>query len=447
MLQEKIFICGDNLLAHPVSYLFHLDGDVSRGEPDNKALKNKSLAIADCRLLTAARIADCQSKIESAGTPLLLLCPAQDHIDALADQVGLMPLVPAAAILIESRENSAGLTNYSVRALNYTVLPSGLNEFSGESKVAEEGTAPQVSGSGAECACIDFSVLGGILVDPAAADMFKTHVEVAMDGGSGDDEQSAIPTGLKYFLHNFNASVPFTYAYGTTKNKSAGSADFTWTVWGFLNESKDETSQVLVVEGRLNLNAGSLHANTSCDRGFVNCYLKGTLEAPMDEKAFVPVSGSGTFTGSVKIPISYKSPTGGYQIWEYEGGVANTVTSWKCTSISSGTKLGAEWSMSKPVDGADVNSTWSNAFDFWGHVNGMPGASTGALSVNSIAAWFTKSLKSGNVAVQGSFGWEGYRFFGGNCSPGMYWSIHAEGIYFYNVNPGFIVDFSPITPS
>ena len=83
----------------------------------------------------------------------------------------------------------------------------------------------------------------------------------------------------------------------------------------------------------------------------------------------------------------------------------------------------------------------------WGHVGDLTGASSGSLNVNSMSAWETSSLQSGSVYVGGNFGWQGARFWGSSCSPGMYWKINANWNYYYNWNPGFTVDFSSLQPS
>lgn len=445
MIQQQVFVCGDGLLAHPVSFLFHLGNEARHGKPDQKALSHVRLVVADCRSAASGDVAAWTRDGLAAGKPVLLLCPGVDALASLKGTVGILPANGVAALLISSSQNASGLTDFQVHALQYSAVADGVGRADAPSKAATENKAPPAADTPIACACIDFESLGSAFVSPAAADLFKVHVEKAMDGWRPRTLADAPPTGLKYFTQVFTSTSPFTYK-GDVSNGS-GAATFTWTVWGFLNQTQQTSSQYLVVEGRISVSAGSLHSNDECDRGYGNAYVQGTLAAPMQAFSFVPTSGDGTFSGTVSIPISYKSPTGGYQIWTYSGSVNNTVNSWSCKSISSGANLGAQWWMNSPCNGSNVPDDWDDAFSTWGHVGDLTGASSGSLDVNSIAAWFTPTLLTGYQTVTGNFGWEGVRFWGSSCSPGMYWKINAAWNWFYNNNPGFSVDFTPINPS
>ena len=446
MIQDSVFVCGASLLAHPVSYLFHLGENVRRGTPDADALEGARLVLADCRTAAAGDVAQWLGSGLDAGKPVLLLCPSADTLAALDGKLGLLPLTASAALLVSASRNPSGQRNYRVHALEYSATPTGSLSAEAPSKAAE-GSGPKGAADAAiPCACIDFAALGSAFVDPAAADLFKVQVEKAMDPRHAAEVYDSPPTGLKYFTHVYNTSRSFTYSQGGTPNPGAGVANFTWTVWGFLNQTQQSNSQYLVVEGRISVSPGTLYSNTECDRGFGNAYVQGTLTAPMQAYNFVPTSGDGSFSGTVSIPISYKSPTGGYLIWNYSGSVNNSITSWSCKSISSGESLGAEWWMTSPCNGSNVDDDWDDAFTFWGHVNDLTGASSGSLDVNSVSAWVSNTLLTGNQTVNGNFGWQGVRFWGSSCSPGMYWATNAGWNWFYNVNPGFSVDFTPINP-
>ena len=151
-------------------------------------------------------------------------------------------------------------------------------------------------------------------------------------------------------------------------------------------------------------------------------------------------------TGSVTIPISYLNPLGGYDIWNYEGSVNNTISSWSGSADSSGATLGGKYWMTSPCNGSDMNDTWQDAFTTWGHVKDLPAASTNTLSANSISAWVSNSILSGNQSVSGLFQWFASWLYGSNHSPGMYWTWHAYINGSFSWQPGFTVDFSPITP-
>lgn len=448
MIQQQIFVCGDGLLSHPVSYLFHLGEETPRGRPDGAALEKTRLILADCRTTEAAQTAEWVSQGLRADRPILLLCPSPDTLSALRGIVGILPQRSVAALLISASRNASGLTDFRVEALEYSAVAAGAAAADAPSRAALEHDRMPTDDPAVACACIDFASLGSAFVDPAAADLFKVHVERAMDRrhGSSIVLDNTPPTGLRYFLQTFTTTYSFTYSQGGTSNKGAGAATFTWTVWGFLNQTQQGNSQYLVVEGRISVNAGSLHANDECDRGFGNAYVLGTLTAPMSPQAFVPTSGSGSFSGTVSIPISYKSPTGGYQIWTYTGSISNTVDKWSCKSISSGASLGAQWWMTDPCDGSNIPDKWKDAFSTWGHVGDFSGATSGSLDVNTISSWVSNTLLTGYQSVSGSFGWEGVRFWGSSCSPGMYWKINAGWTWYSNYNPGFSVDFSPINP-
>src|SRR5215471_6068497 len=447
MIQQEIFVCGESILSHPVTFLFHLDDSVHKGEPTKKVLADLKLVIADCRVALAKKIAEWVDVALSVHKPVLLLCPDADTLADLHKHVGVLPILPVAALLIKRTKNESGLMNFAVDALDYSETESKSGSDSGPSRSGAREKKPASAASQMECACTDYATLSRVFVDASAVDTFKMKVETAMEKKEGlAPRDGTPPTGLKYFLHVFSTNFSFTYSGAGASNKP-GNATFTWTVWGFLNQTAQSNSQYLSVEGRINVYAGELHRNDSCDRGFGNAYVRGTLTAPMNALAFVPTSGSGDFSGTVDIPISYKSPLGGYQIWNYNSSMNNKIDSWSCKAISSAASLGAQWWMNRPCDGSNVPDKWKDAFSFWGHVHDFTGASSGSLDVNSISAWVTPTLLTGYQTISGDFSWEGAHFWGSSCSPGMYWGINAYWMWFYNANPGFRVDFTPINPS
>ena len=447
MIQDSIFVAGTGMLAHPVSYLFHLQPGVANGDPSSA--KDKLLVIADCRLHSPDEIAAWLDATDTTRSAVLLLCPNSTHMEMVSARFAITPIVPPAALLIRSRLREDGAPHHFVRALQYTATMGSTDEAEANSAAADKAGRTPPPEHPMDCDCTDFEALGKVFVSPEAVDSFKLAVEHAMEGSLPQDTEPQPPTGLKYILTSFTSNIPFTYSQGGKSNKGAGSADFTWTVWGFLFQSASENKQILYVGGALNLSAGTLYSNDDCDRGFGNTYLTGTLNAPspFTKIDFDPSSGSGSWSGSMTIPISYKSPTGGYQIWNFDQSFSNSVSSWDVKSVSSGNNLGAMWWMTSPCDGSNVSDQWKHAFSTWGHVGSLTGASSGSLDVNSMAAWQTTTLQSGNVYLPGNFGWQGARFWGSSCSPGMYWKINAGWTWYSNQNPGFTVNFASLQPS
>jgi len=449
MIQQHLFVCGNGLLSHPVSFLFHLDSSVAKGTPDKAAIGKRLLVIADCRTATATDVAGWVDSSLAADKPVLLLCPSVETLAALKGRVGILPETAVAALFLRGRRNASGLVSYRVHALEYAAISEGSDTAQADSAAAAQGQAPKTDDTAVECACIDFVSLGSALVGPAAADQFKVYVEREIDPKNvATPDDNTPPTGLKHFMHVLSSTTPFTYSGGGVSNKSAGAMTRTWTVWGFLGQSEQGNSQYLVVESRISTNAGSLYANDARDRGFGNSYVQGTLTAPMSAYAFVPTSGDGTFSGTVSIPISYNSPTGGYQLWTYTGSVNNTVSSWACKSISSDASLGAQWWMTSPCDGSNIPDKWEDAYDsFWGHVNDFTGASSGSLDVNTISAWVSNTVLSGSQTVNSKYEWQGVRFWSSECNWLWCGIMHKPSLNSWSVSLSCSVDFTPIIPS
>jgi hypothetical protein len=447
MIGESIFVCGKGVLSHPVSFLFHLGVGTAHGVPTAKSLgDSKRLVLADCRNAKSADVASWTETALAAGKPVLLLCPSLDTIEALKGKVGILPTSASAALLVASHKNPTGLMNFDVRSLEYALFPTSSETVEGPSELAKQNGKKPEAEPQLSCVCTDFETLTNAFVSPESAEHFKCQVEKLMDHRYKPVVlDTSPPTGLKYFLNTFTPQSPFTYSCSGNSNGS-GTIAFTWTVWGFLNQTATSNSQYLVVDARISLSPGSLYSNDECNRSYGNAALQGTLTAPMSPQAFVPTSGNGSFSGTVTIPISYKSPTGGYQIWTFTDSMSNTVDSWSCTTVSAGSALGGYWWMTSPCDGSNLSGSWSDAFNTWGHVGDLTSASTGSLDVNSISAWVSNNILSGYQSVNGSFSWTSAGFWGSSCSPGLYWKINACWPGF-NWSPGFSVDFTPIQPS
>lgn len=439
MIANAVFVCGKGLLAHPVSYLFHLPSDAGRGAPNQAALGDRRLVLVDCRLHAAQDVAVWVSDSLAHRLPVLLLCPSADTLSALKGRVGILPDVPGAAMLIAARENSCGLTNFEVSTLEYTLVPVGIQSLTDPDAAGHE--APEI-----ECACTEFAELSNVFVPPEAVDAFKIRVERAMDGEfAAGPQQNSPPNAVKHFFHIITQISPFTYSSDGVTN-GAGALNFTWMVWGFLSQSEKGNSQYLSVEGAISLSSGKLANNDQCKRGFGNANLSVTLTAPMSYWGSAPTGGGGNFTGTVAFPVSYKRETGGYLTWNYSASVNNAVTSWVCKSLSSGPSLGNMWYMIEPCNGSNLDKDWKKAFTFWHHVKDFTAASNGTLPVNTVYAWYTNNLLNGLVTLDVDSEWQCIRFWGVGRSINSYLSGTAEsGTYTWR--PRFGVDFSPINPS
>ncbi len=446
MIMNDVYICGERLLSHPVSNLFHLNASTPKGTVTADNIIDTRLVLIDCRVSARSDISSCAEATIAARKPLLMLCPSVDDVASLQGSVPILPTTASAALLISMHMGADDLPRFDVRSLEYSAIPGSVTTREQPSGIALSEEAPASHGFDAPCNCIDFAEIASALVTPEAANLFKVQVEHVMDGGLGADSADAnIPTGLKYFKHTYTPTTPFTYNTGGISN-GAGALTTTFDVWGFLSQTASQNVQYLVVESFDSLNSGSLNANDEATRGWFTYHFQAALAAPMSQQTIVPNSGSNTFTGDVKIAVSYKSPLGGTQIWDYTGAVNNTVASWDCGNASQGATLGNNWWMTAPCNGSNIADTWGDAFTFWGHVNPLSAASSGTLAVNSIAAWVANTPLSGYQTLTSSCIWYGGRLWGGNCSPGMYWSMHALFYGPFSSAPGFSVDFGPIQP-
>ena len=446
-IQSEIFVCGDGLHSHPVAFLFHLNNLTEHGSPTKNKLKDKKLVVADGRSASAEQIKSWYGEVPKE-MPFLILCPTAEINNALTGATGAMPNFPAAAVMIQGKENACGLMDHIVEVLAYTPQSAGVGSKTAKSK---EAIAKGLEGSphpDEDCDCTDFASLSQVFVTPEAAnDYYSRLLDVMV--GKNIPAETAInpPTGLKYTKTSQNVTSGFTYTYKKS-NKSAGATTVTWTIWAFLSQSATENSQYLIVESSMSLAAGSLHSDDSCDRGYGNTYFYSSLDpsaAGFKQIDHGPTSGSGVVAYKIDVPISYKDPLGGYQIWNFEDDISSGASDWTCTSISSGQKLGSRWYMTKPCNGDNISDHWKDAFSTWGHVSSLTAAGKTSLQVKTYSAWTSSTLAAGSVSVAGAYGWEGSRFDGSSCSPGMYWGINADWNY-YTWPPGFSVDFSTLQP-
>ncbi|WP_417624688.1 hypothetical protein [Paremcibacter congregatus] len=447
MIQSEIFVCGDGLHSHPVAFLFHLNNLTEHGSPTKNKLKDKKLVVADGRSASAEQIKSWYGEVPKE-MPFLILCPTAEINNALTGATGAMPNFPAAAVMIQGKENACGLTDHTVEVLAYSAKAAGSSSKTAKSK---EAIAKGLEGSSHpedECDCTDFASLSQVFVAPEAANDYYSRLLDAMAGKNIPTVSTVNPpTGMKYTKTSQNVTTGFTYKYKKS-NKSAGAVTSTWTIWAFLSQSATENSQYLIVESNMSLAAGSLHSDDSCDRGYGNTYFYSSLDPSAAGFTHVdhgPTSGSGVVSYKIDVPMSYKDPLGGYQVWSFEDEISSGATDWTCSSISSASKLGARWYMTKPCNGDNIGDHWKDAFSTWGHVGSLSSAGKASLQVKTYCAWSTKTLASGNISVAGDFGWQGSRFDGSSCSPGMYWKINYDATA-YTWNPGFSVDFSTLQP-
>jgi len=445
-MQENILLVAEQYLTHPV--LAKLGLGPSSAIPPSKVsqIDSYTLIIFDCRLANPEELA---SKHElflrsvTAGKPTLLLCPSRAHLQAINSQLGACPTEPSAAVLFASSINPAGIRNTEISSLSYNIPVSDTEHESARSRAADQADINEQSRSSCNCRG---GQIGETFVDGQSVDRFVGRLARYVESGAViEPEAGPIPTGLKYFRNTFHISAPFTYCQGGACNNTSGSIDLTWTVWGFLDQRRDGNSQYLVVESNYTLYPGQLRSNGETDRGFGNAFVYSGITPPLSPYKHQPVDGNNSWSGEVKIDISYKDPFNAYQIYTYENTVNQTINSWSVKGTSSGSKLGSQWYMNSPCDGSNIPGAWQNAFDFWGHVKDLPGSTTGSLGAYEISSWTTNNLLKGYQPIGGDYGWEGVRFWGDPCTPGVCWQIHAGWNWFY-WNPGFSVDFTPINP-
>jgi len=452
MIQSNIFICGNGVLGHPVTQLFHLNDTVDRGEPSAKSLKNKFLVIADGRMNSPDQISDWCSQVPE-NIPFLVLCATQEQKLAMCKHVGSIPNFSSVAVMTQTQRDEDGNRASFVNTLGYSLAASQSESYEGPSDEALELNQTIEQQASSDCPCTDFADLANAFVTPQAANDFYTLVLEAMkrtkEGITAFASMTIMPpSGMKFTMTLQNLTTAFTYNAGGVSN-GAGAITHAYTVWAFLSQTSSSNSQYLIIEANSSLSAGSLYANDSCDRGTGNSKYESSLRPTASSFTYVdhgPSSGSGSFPYSINVPISYSDPLGGYNIWTFSDSITSSASDWNCGSITSGTSLGSKWYMTSPCDGDDVSSTWKDAFNFWGHVSSLTAAGSGTLQVATYSAWQTPSLVSGTTSVGVTDSWTGTRFYGSSCSPGMYWYLNAPSSGF-SWAPGFSVDFSTLQPT
>jgi hypothetical protein len=431
MTGQYVFVCGKGAVSHPATASIELGSGA--GAPSNGSLADKHLVLADCRSEATPDIVGWTKIALAAGKPMMLLAPSLETIEALKDIVGVLPALASAALLIRAESNSAGLSDCDIWSLADDPSPERGDEGDAPIKNAREKDTSAPAG----VPTADAAPSG--LAGGQAASAFAAQVLEVMDPGYRRMQLDIQPpAGLKYTLNTTTLYSNFTYSDDGYTN-GPGLVTYVWTIWAFLGQSATANTQYLVVNGNLTLNAGTLYGNTDSSRGFGNDYLQGTLTAPMSPSSFVPTSGDGSFSGTVSIPISYSSPTGGYQIWTFSDSVSFSVSSWSCNSISSGAAQGAMFWMTSPCDGSNISGTWKDAFDIWGNIAALTPASSGTLSVNTISAWYTNSMLNGSQLVSAVFSWKGTYFWSSTLQ------MHYKSITFTGY-PSFYVSFSSLQP-
>ncbi len=454
MSKETFMITSPQFIFHPVTQALGLTCENLRPTPTAQQIAGSQLIIFDCRQLAAEALGNSSGLLVQAvrqGKAILCLDPGAAHVAALQNLIQGCPSDAKSALFARGRGNSCGQMNFEVLTLSYPAIAAS-NEQANSASQAQQaaGTADLTAHA---CSCSKSTSLAQLTaaLAPASIDRFAARVLYAVEHERKLTQDTTIPTGLQYFLTTITDSASFTYSNsnadsGYQSNSSAGSIDLSWTVWGFLNQTATSNSQILVIEAAYGLSPGGLDSNDSDGRGYLNCYLNASADPSLSALEYQPTSGDDSWSGTISLPISYLSPTGGYQIWTFSDGVSNSISSWSVQNISSSASLGSQWYMNSPVAGNNVSDDWKDAFSFWGTVNDMPNASTGTLSVNAISAWSTTSLKNGTVSIPTQFAWQGAIFYGTSCFLGTCMGIHYASSG-WTWSPSYSVNFSAIYPS
>jgi hypothetical protein len=445
MSRSRTLLTSPLVLSHPVSQALGLSAADRDSKPSSKQIEESGLVVVDCRQTSPAELAAGGGLVQDAlagGKPLLFLEPGTPHTEALCDAVSGCPQEPQSALLVQGRTNPSGLRDFDVAGLGHPLEAGPGAETAADSRLPRNGDAET-----SHCRCTPSGQgRSPLALSPESLDGFVARVRRQVDAKASPAQDSTIPTGLKYFQQNIAQSYSFTYQSASYTQPGAGALDLSWSVWGFLSQSQSANSQVLIVQAAYSLSPGTLIANNDEDRGFVNCYLNASAKPSFAAYQYQPTSACDSWSGTVSVPISYLSPTGGYQVYTFESSVNNSVTDWCVQNISSGSSQGSQWYMNSPCNGADVGDDWQDAFDWTGKVESMPSASTGTLSVNAVSAWNTSTLQTGYVSVPASLQWEGAHFYSSSCGLIGCYKINC-GFSSKSWNPSWSFNFGPLNPS
>jgi hypothetical protein len=445
MLRDRVVFSGSSSLAHPVlDRLF--GGALAPVESGKTADPNGATVVVIDARLSSNDLGDggIAATALTAGVPLLILSPAEGQLDGLAAIVGAVPHTPMQAVFIAPNANRKEAGRYEATILAY---PPGVSV--GDAADHETPRDENDPVSGGSCGC-------GRSVQEHAADGvgdFAVIVEGRVSSHRFSPASLAIPDGLKYFQTTWNPAVLYFTTSGCYDDDcfTNGQGSFTvrTTVWGFLNQTATENSQYLIVEATYNLNPGTLAQNDDEGRGFLNTSLQSGLTPGASGFALhdhIPNNAANSWNESFTIDISYRDPlSGGYQIYQFETEIIQSIDSWSVQNATSGTTAGSMWYVNSPVNGTNILDTWEDAIVDAGHVAAFPSASTGTLMAKESTAWQTKTIYNGNVSVTANYRWDEDIIYATACGLLICYETHLRGFY-RTWAPVMTVSFASIAP-
>lgn len=341
-----------------------------------------------------------------AGVAVLVLAPNQGQMADVTRIVGSGPHSPAQAVFITSARRGNGL-RYDVKVLGYPALAG----WDGKDR------QPPRLAVGQDHVLSDFAI----------------QVESGAERGAKAMALEQFPDGLRWFMTTWGITMGLNYqTTGEETFKNSG-ASFTlsYTIWAFLSESPSATNTEVIAEGTLTLNPGTLASNDEEARAVMNMWLKSSLQpwqgsVSASGTGHIPTSGIDSWSESFEIPISYRDPFGGYDIYTFTADVAQTIPSWSVQNVSNGKDEGSQWYVNSPIDGLTFPEGRSGAFNGSGHVEPFPAACTGRLTVDEASAWSIGGAVNGTLRFKTLTYFNDVSIYGTNCGLAFCYDPESE---------------------
>ncbi|HEX6095552.1 MAG TPA: hypothetical protein VF432_04435 [Thermoanaerobaculia bacterium] len=451
MLTDRVLLIGTSAVSHPVTDdLF--GGLLAPGPAEIGPLDRYLLVVVDARLSSSGLEEDgIAQKALRAGVALLILGPAEGQLAPLAAVLGAVPDVPAQAVFVCRSSNAGEEHRFEATALAYGPTP-------GRDGLAHADDSNQAAQAKAEHVEPD-EPAGGTRDGAAgsrqetAVGAFTTFLQSRLTSGYAPAPVN-LPDGLKFFRVPWNFMSGFS-SQGTGQDSVSyrngpGRITASLVIWGFLNQTKTSNAQYLVVEASYDVDPGRLAQSDDEGRGFASTLLVGNTRPVPPQFApvgHVPTNGVNSWDETLKIDISYQDPaTEGYQLYTFTSTVNQTITDWSVQNEGSGTVLGAEWFMNAPANGADLQSTYKNAFTLWGGVKSLPSASTGTLNAREASAWITNTVLKGRIGISVQLETQQTIFYSFRCGLAICYRIAVLALPGFRASQTVSVDLSPIQP-
>ena len=450
MLTDGVLLIGASPISHPVTD--RLFGGLLAPAAEVGPINAYLLVVVDARLSSSAfEEGGIAQKALRAGVALLILAPAEGQLAPLATVIGAAPDAPAQAVFVCRSENAGEENRFEATVLAYDPI-RGEGGFADnrDSDAAPQATAEGLVADQPSCVCREDKTS----YQETVVGSFTTLIESRLSTGTTYAPTAlALPDGLKFFRSQYNFMSGFTSIGtgddGVNYKNGPGSMAASLIVWGFLDQTATSNAQYLVIEASYNLNPGSLAQYDDEGRGFANTLLtSNTRPLPSQFAAIehIPTNGVNSWDETLKLDINYKDPLSGtFQIYPFTANVNQTIVDWSVQNQSSGQRLGSQWFMNAPADGADLPNTYTNAFTTWGGVKSLPSASTGTLAVREASAWITKTVMTGRVGISARVDQQSTIFYSFRCGPLICYRMAVLALGF-RLSQTLSVDFSSIQP-